>query len=72
MSGNVWEWCQDWKGSYSSAAQTNPTGASSGSRRVNRGGSWSYYAERCRSSDRNISTPGYRIINLGLRLALSE
>ena len=38
MSGNVWEWCQDRYGSYSGASQTNPTGASSGSNRVLRGG----------------------------------
>ena len=72
MSGNVWEWCQDWKGSYSNAAQTNPTGASSGSYRVNRGGSWNYFAKYCRSSNRGGDTPGRRINNLGLRLALSE
>ena len=39
MSGNVWEWCQDWDGSYSSSAQTNPTGPTSGAERVYRGGS---------------------------------
>ena len=72
MSGNVYEWCQDWKGSYSSAAQTNPTGASSGSYRVYRGGSWIYYAKYCRSSFRNCITPDSRSGNLGLRLALSE
>ena len=71
MSGNVWEWCQDWKGSYSSASQTNPTGASSGSYRVLRGGSWFYYAWRCRSSHRNGGTPGYRDGN-GIRLVLSQ
>ncbi|TAN41392.1 MAG: hypothetical protein EPN22_15435 [Nitrospirae bacterium] len=38
MSGNVWEWVQDWKGSYSSGSQNNPTGPSSGKARVIRGG----------------------------------
>jgi len=70
MSGNVWEWCQDWKGGYSSSAQTNPTGPSSGSYRVYRGGGWYYYARYCRVSCRGSHTPGDRNSNLGLRLAL--
>ena len=70
MSGNVYEWCYDWYGSYSSTAQTDPTGASSGSGRVFRGGSWLYFATDCRSADRNINAPTVRSDSIGFRLAL--
>ena len=70
MSGNVLEWCSDRYDKYSSSSQTNPKGASSGSFRVFRGGSWFINSRHCRSSDRYGSTPGYRYCSLGLRLAL--
>uniref|UniRef100_UPI0024323E74 SUMF1/EgtB/PvdO family nonheme iron enzyme n=1 Tax=Leyella stercorea TaxID=363265 RepID=UPI0024323E74 len=72
MSGNVDEWCQDWKGAYSSSSQVNPTGANSGSYRVCRGGSWGCIARICRSSYRYCGTPVSRYTFLGLRLVLSE
>ena len=72
MSGNVWEWCQDWHGSYVSSSLTNPAGAVSGSNRVYRGGSWCSLAGNCRSSCRECDTLGYCYINLGFRLVLSE
>ena len=72
MSGNVWEWCSDWDGSYSSNSQSNPTGPNSGSYRVKRGSSWSYSSRDCRSSSRGSGTPSYRSGELGLRLVLSH
>lgn len=70
MSGNVCEWCYDWYGDYSSAAVTDPTGPTSGSRRVNRGGSWNHGANLCRCAVRITGMPKEPDYDLGLRLAL--
>ena len=68
MSGNVWEWCEDWYGDYSITSQRDPLGAASGSDRVCRGGSWLIEARLCRVSFRNSYAPGVRGYSLGLRL----
>ncbi len=70
MSGNVYEWCYDWYGRYSSSSQRNPSGPASGADRVLRGGSFILNAGLCRVSNRSRSDPGYRNVN-GLRLVLA-
>lgn len=72
MTGNVMEWVSDWKGSYSSRAQTNPTGPDSGTYRVNRGGSYGNVERLSRITNRNSIDPNMSSKTMGLRLCLPE
>jgi len=71
MSGNVWEWVNDWYGDnyYSTSPSVNPQGPSSGPYRVLRGGSWTGSSDYCRASYRGNNSPDNSVIDVGFRVA---
>ncbi len=70
MAGNVFEWCWDWNGSYSSASQTDPRGPTSGLSHAYRGGSWGSVAATCRVAYKSYGEPDYAIFIIGFRSVL--
>ena len=72
MSGNVWEWCEDWQNFYTDEIQINPIGDFESQGRVMRGGCWRLSDSLCRVSFRGVSAPGQRKSECGLRLAASK
>ena len=69
MSGNVWEWCHDFYGTYSAGDQADPTGPENGTEKVLRGGSWNSFENDCRSASRTYSTPETTTYTDGFRIA---
>lgn len=69
FSGNVWEWCLDWYGSYPSGNQTDPRGPESGTHRVLRGGSFASDESACKPAYRGAFGPSLALNYSGFRVA---
>jgi formylglycine-generating enzyme required for sulfatase activity len=71
MSGNVWEWCSDWDGDYPGGSVSDPTGPTSGSWRVIRGGGWLAVSMNCRSAYHNNASSSFSSSDIGFRVVLA-
>ena len=69
MSGNVWEWCWDWKGDYSASDCNDPSGLRHGTLGVARGGSWRNYLRGVRVASRTGYPPSVARDDVGSRVA---
>lgn len=72
MSGNIWEWVQDWKGDFTKDDQINPTGPDEGDERICRGGGWNREHDRCRVSYRGDDEADLCYRSLGLRVVMEK
>jgi formylglycine-generating enzyme required for sulfatase activity len=68
MHGNLWQWCSDWHGGYSTKDLTDPQGPKAGKNRILRGGAWGSHPVYCRSANRNFAHPASRTEYYGLRV----
>ncbi|HLP96216.1 MAG TPA: formylglycine-generating enzyme family protein [Saprospiraceae bacterium] len=72
MSGNVFEWCEDWFDKYTAERKINPRCSAEGVKRVIRGGDWGGHPRHCRSAYRYFNGPGDRYDSVGFRLVLQS
>ncbi len=72
MSGNVWEFCYDWKGNYMPYYHIDPKGSTTGKNKVIRGGDWYYEADFCRVTNRHSCLPKDTYNTVGFRVALAK
>ncbi len=70
MPGNAWQWCADWMGDYPAGSVTDPTGPAIGTKRILRGGGWSFGPVECRSAYRHDAAPSFRMSTFGFRVCM--